>query len=56
MMYPIKYQNYVEQAAEENGIDKLLIYSIIKAESGFNPEAKSPSGAIRVNANYVANC
>jgi len=46
MLYPIKYQNYVEQAAEENNIDKLLIYSIIKAESGFNPKAKSASGAI----------
>ena len=46
IIYPIKYQEYVEQVAEENNIDKLLIYSIIKAESGFNPEAKSTSGAI----------
>lgn len=45
-IYPIKYQEHVTEIAQENGIDELLIYSIIKAESGFRPEAKSKSGAI----------
>ena len=39
------YSEYVEIYAEEYDIDPLLIYSIIKAESGFNPKARSRSGA-----------
>ena len=45
-MYPIKYEEYVEKIANENEIDKLLIYSIIKAESGFKADVKSSSGAV----------
>lgn len=45
-LYPIKYQEHVEKAAELNEVDKLLIYSIIKAESGFKEDVKSSSGAI----------
>ncbi len=40
-MYPVTYQTYVEQYAEENNVDKYMIYAIIKAESNFKPEAKS---------------
>lgn len=45
-IYPIKYKEYVEEAAKANEVDKLLIYSIIKAESGFKENVKSSSGAI----------
>lgn len=45
-IYPIRYEKYVEMVANENEIDKLLIYSIIKAESGFKDNVKSASGAI----------
>ena len=44
--YPIKYKEYIEKYADEYEIDKLLIYSIIKAESNFDPTVKSKSGAI----------
>lgn len=44
--YPQKYSEYVEKYAKENELDPLLIYSIIKAESNFNNEAKSNSDAI----------
>ena len=46
IIYPTSYSEYVEKYAEEYNIDKMLIYSIIKAESNFNPNAKSKSDAI----------
>jgi len=46
LIYPIDYSEYVEKYTDEYDVDKLLIYSIIKAESNFNPEAKSQSDAI----------
>lgn len=45
IIYPNKYSQYVEKYAEQFNIDPLLIYSIIKAESNFNKDAKSSSGA-----------
>ena len=44
-IYPIEYSDYVEKYATENNIDKYLIYAIIKAESNFNPDVTSGSGA-----------
>ena len=44
-MYPTKYSEYVEKFSEENGIDKYLVYAIIKAESNFNPNVKSNADA-----------
>jgi len=46
LIYPIKFSEHVEKYAEEYNIDKMLVYSIIKAESNFNPNAKSKSSAI----------
>jgi len=46
LIYPIKFSEYVEKYAEEYNIDKMLVYSIIKAESNFKPNAKSKSNAI----------
>lgn len=45
-IYPKKYEEYVEKYAEENNIDPLLIFSIIKAESNFKENAESSSGAV----------
>lgn len=45
-IYPIKYSEYVEKYSEENGIDKYLVYAIIKAESNFDPDVKSKADAI----------
>lgn len=44
-MYPRKYQEQVEKYAKQYQQDPLLIFSIIKAESNFNPEVVSSSGA-----------
>lgn len=44
--YPIKYSEYVEKYANQNGIDKYMIYAIIKTESNFKADVKSGSDAI----------
>jgi soluble lytic murein transglycosylase len=44
-MYPLTYSVHVEKYADEYGLDKNLVYSIIKAESGFDPQAISPRDA-----------
>lgn len=42
----LKYSTFINNSAVEYNIDSLLIVSIIKAESDFNPEAVSKKGAI----------
>lgn len=44
-IYPTKYSEYVEKYSEQNGLDKYLVYAMIKAESNYNPEVTSASGA-----------
>ncbi len=44
-VYPVKYQEYVEKYADEFNLDKYLVYSVIKVESGFDPHALSNAGA-----------
>lgn len=43
--HPLKYTDYVERYAAENGIDKYLVYAVIKTESGFDSNAVSNVGA-----------
>ena len=45
IIYPTKYSEFVEKYAEENGLDKYLVYAIIKAESNFDPNVTSSSDA-----------
>lgn len=44
-IYPTKYSEYVEKYSKENGLDKYLVYAMIKAESNFDPEVTSASDA-----------
>lgn len=44
-IYPIKYENLVEKTSKEYGVEKELVYAIIKCESGFDENAKSHAGA-----------
>lgn len=44
-VYPIEYSDSVENASRETGIDKYLIYAVIKTESNFNADAESNVGA-----------
>ena len=43
--YPIKYSKYVEKYSTEYGVDKYLVYSIIKTESKFHTRATSSKNA-----------
>ena len=45
-IYTKDYSDYVYKYAQENNIDPLLIFSIIKVESKFNYHAESSSQAI----------
>lgn len=45
-IYPTEYSEFVEKYAEEYGVDKYLIYAVIKAESNFNPDVTSGADAV----------
>ena len=45
-LYPQKYQEFVYKYSEELGIDPMLTYAIIKAESNFDKDVISSSGAV----------
>ncbi|MEQ1886127.1 MAG: lytic transglycosylase domain-containing protein [Bryobacteraceae bacterium] len=42
---PAKVKELVEKSAEANGVDPLLVHSVIQEESGYNRYAMSPKGA-----------
>lgn len=47
-VYPMDYHHYsslVDQFSSSTGIDRYLIYAVIKTESNFDPEATSDVGA-----------
>ena len=60
-IYPLKYQDEVNEFSEKFSIDKALIYAVIKVESSFNENAKSVKGAkglmqiIDSTAEFIAN-
>jgi soluble lytic murein transglycosylase len=45
LAYPLKYKEYVFKYSLQNNIDPYLVFAIIKAESGFKPEAISRKNA-----------
>lgn len=44
-LYPLSFKNDVFKAAEHFDVDPFLMQSIIRQESAFNPEARSPADA-----------
>ena len=40
-----RYDDHVQAAAREHGVDAALIHAVISAESGYNQFARSPKGA-----------
>lgn len=45
-LYPVKYSDIVEKYSEEYGVEKSLVYAVIKSESNFKPNAVSSVGAL----------
>lgn len=46
MYYPLRYEEEIRKAAEENDLDPYLVMALIRQESAFNPDARSSVGAI----------
>ena len=46
IIYPQNYSNLVEKYSTANNLDSKLVYAIIKAESNFDPNITSNSGAM----------
>ena len=44
--YPIKYKDIIAKYSQSFDVDRTMVYSIIRAESTFNPKARSQSGAM----------
>lgn len=44
--FPKKYSIYINELSKKYNVDKVLIYSIINTESGFNSNAQSSKGAM----------
>lgn len=45
LLYPIKYEDFVEKYSAEYEVDPDLIYAIIRTESSFRPDAVSSANA-----------
>lgn len=45
-LYPMKYTELVEKYSSDFGIEKELLYAVIKTESSFNPNAVSNADAM----------
>lgn len=46
LMYPVLEHKTIISAAKQNGLDPILIASLIRQESSYNPRAVSPVGAL----------
>lgn len=46
VLFPIKYTEIVEKYSREYGVDKNLVYAVIRAESSFRKEAVSHKNAV----------
>ena len=45
-IYPIRYQDDIARVAEQYDLDPYLVAAVAQTESGFDPEAVSPVGAV----------
>ena len=45
-LFPVNYSEFVDKYSAEYGVDRGLVYAIIKAESGFDEKAESEKGAM----------
>lgn len=44
--YPLGYQDIIEKEAKNYQLEPALVYAVVKAESNFDPDAKSRAGAM----------
>ncbi len=46
LRFPFAYREQITAAAREHGIDPALAFALIRQESAFDPNARSPAGAV----------
>ena len=46
LRFPLDYQQEVQQVASKNHLDPAHVYAVIRQESAFNKDARSPAGAM----------
>lgn len=46
MFYPLKYKDEIMYYSKQYNVDPYLVFSVVKSESGFNPNAVSSKNAI----------
>jgi soluble lytic murein transglycosylase-like protein/TolA-binding protein len=46
LMYPTYFETYVERESQQWNVDPCFVWSVIRQESVFNPQAVSPAGAV----------
>ena len=46
LIYPAGYNDLINRYADENKVDPLMLYALIREESWFNKDAVSPAGAV----------
>ena len=46
VIYPVRYEQEIEKYSQLYSVDKALILAVINCESGFDPYAVSPVGAV----------
>lgn len=60
-LYPLKYEQEIIFCADKYGVDRTLIFAMVRVESSFNPKAKSVKGATGLmqitsqTAEYIAS-
>lgn len=60
-VYPLKYKEVIVECADYYGLNRALVFAVIKTESSFNEKAKSKAGAMglmqlkKQTADYIAN-
>ncbi|MBE6904256.1 MAG: lytic transglycosylase domain-containing protein [Ruminococcaceae bacterium] len=45
ILFPLKYKEFVEKYSQQHELEPALVFAVIKAESGYNKDAKSHKNA-----------
>ncbi len=59
-IYPLRYEEIICESSDYYGLDRALVFAVVKVESSFNKDAKSSKGAIGLmqitprTAKYIA--
>ena len=55
LRFPVLYRGIVESASSRRKLAPATVYAFIRQESAFMPDARSPAGALGLDADHAAN-